>query len=378
MKKTAISLSVLLASGAIMAQSSITLFGVVDASVGTIKATGGGRATGMISGENSTSRLGVRGTEDLGNGLAASFWLEGQVLNDTGMGASQTSGFDFTRQSTVSLSGNFGEVRMGRDFTPTFLTLIAFDSSGNRGFGTIEVYGASAGGVAGLNGQNRVNNSVAYFLPSNLGGLYGNFQYSFGERNSTQTAVTNAAGISTTAASAITDNTGNHFGGRLGYLKGALNVSGSYSRFADAVRTVGTAFYAKDFEVANIGASYDFGFVRPMVVVQQDKIDGAGTIAAFKLTTYGVGATAPLGPGVLRVQWSRYDVSNTDNDASKLSVGYVYSLSKRTALYADVGRIKNKGAATYTFTNISGSLPSASPTGGGSATGLALGMKHAF
>ena len=378
MKKSAITLALLAASGAALAQSSVTMFGVVDAGVGSIRATGAGHTTGMISGENSTSRLGFRGKEDLGDGLAASFWLEGQVLNDTGNGANQSSGFDFTRQSTVSLSGNFGEVRLGRDFTPTFLTMITYDTSGNRGFGTIEVLGASAGGVAGLNGQNRVSNSVAYFLPASLGGIYGNAQVSFGERSSTQTRVANANGISSSAASAITDKTGNHFGGRIGYANGTLDVSGAYSKFHDAVRTVGTSFYAADYEIANIGASYNFGIVKPAAFFQQDKIAGTAGIAEFKLNTFAVGATAPLGAGVLRAQLSRYDFKNTGNDANKISLGYVYSLSKRTALYADVARIKNKGSATYSFTNLSGSLASGAPVGGGSATGFAVGLKHSF
>lgn len=378
MKKTAIMLALLATCGMTMAQSSVTLFGVMDAAVGTIRASGAGHTTGLISGENSTSRLGFRGTEDLGSGMSASFWLEGQVLNDTGNGSSQTAGFDFLRQSTVSLSGYFGEVRLGRDLTPSFLNLTNFDVTGNRGFGTIEVYGASAGGVSGLNGQNRVNNSVAYFLPASLGGFYGTAQASFGERSSTQSAIANAAGISSSAANAITSKTGNQVGGRLGYTNGALDIGGAYSKFYDAVRTVGTNFYAANYQVANLGASYNFGVIKPAAFVQQDKIAGAAGVAEFKLNTYAVGVTAPIGVGVVKAQLSRYDFANTANDANKVSLGYIYNLSKRTAIYADVARIKNKGNAAYSFTNISGSLAAAAPVGGGSATGFAVGLKHAF
>jgi len=383
MKKSLIALAVLAASGAAMAQSSVTLFGVIDAGVGYVKADGAGHTTGLISGGNSTSRLGFRGTEDLGGGLAASFWLEGQLSNDVGAGASQTSGFDFTRRSTVSLSGAFGEVRLGRDFAATYLNTLAFDAFGQRGLGQVETIGAAGGGVTGLNGTTRVSNGIAYFLPANLGGLYGNVQYAFGERNSNTAAV---AGFGSTTT-AITDKTGDYLGGRIGFANGPLDVAASYGRFADAVRTAtlstgAVGSYAEDYELANLGASYDFGVVKPLVLLQTEKIDGrtagAATVGEFKLNTYAIGATAPLGAGVLRASVSRYDVKNGNNDANKFAIGYVYNLSKRTAVYADIARINNKGAAQYTFNGLGGSLGSVTPTGGGNATGVAVGVKHSF
>ncbi|QHJ01483.1 porin [Xylophilus rhododendri] len=371
-------LAVLAASGAAMAQSSVTLFGIVDAGVGYIKADGAGHVTGLLTGGNSTARLGFRGTEDLGGGLAASFWLEGALNNDVGGGASQTTGYDFQRRSTISLSGTFGEIRLGRDFAATYLPSISYDVSGQRGFEQIEQFGAAGAGVTGLNGTTRVSNAVSYFLPSNLGGFYGNVQYAFGERASTQTAVTLANGLSTSAANAITDKTGNYMGGRLGYANGPLDVSASYGQFADAVRTVGTTFYAEDYKIANIGASYDFGVVKPMVFIQQDKIDGRATIADYKLNTYALGATAPLGAGVLRVQVSRYDTKGNNVDANKYSVGYVYNLSKRTALYADLARLTNKNGGQFGLNGGVGGLAAGAPTVGGDVTAFAVGVKHSF
>jgi len=386
MKKSLIALAVLAASGAAMAQSSVTLFGILDAGVGYVKNEGTGHTTGLINGGNSTSRIGFRGTEDLGGGLAASFWLEGALSNDVGNGATQTTGLDFNRRSTISLAGTFGEVRLGRDFAASYLTTLAYDPFGQRGLGIVETvgYGASgtntaAGAAANQGGITRVSNSVAYFLPATLGGFYGNVQYAFGERNSNQTAITLANGLSTTAANAITDKTGNYAGGRIGFANGPLDVSGSYGQFSDAIRTVGAASYAEDYKVANIGASYDFGVVKPMVLLQTEKVDGRAAIAEFKINTYSIGATAPLGAGLLRAGVSRYDLKNSNNDANKFAIGYVYNLSKRTAVYADVARINNKGAATYTFGGIGGSLTgSAAPAAGGNATGVAVGVKHAF
>jgi predicted porin len=376
MKKSLIALAVLAASGAAMAQSSVTLFGIVDAGVAYQKSTGSGHTTGLINGGNGTSRLGFRGTEDLGGGLAASFWLEGALANDSGGGNGATGGFDFMRRSTVSLSGAFGEVRMGRDFAASYLPYISYDVTGNRGYSEIELFGGAASGT-GLN-VIRVSNAISYFLPATLGGFYGNVQYAFGEKSSSTTATTNAAGFSTTAALAGTNKTGNYMGGRLGYANGPLDVSGSLGQFSDVVRTVSaTQFYSADYKVANIGASYDFGVVKPMFLYNVDKIDGQGAVAKYELSTISIGATAPLGAGVLKLQGQHYDTKDSSNDANKISLGYVYNLSKRTAVYADVARLKNKGAATFANQGVGG-LAVPAPTAGGTSTAFAVGVKHAF
>jgi predicted porin len=103
----------------------VTLFGIVDAAISgtTSNFTNGTSAstTRMDGSGYNSSRLGFRGTEDLGGGLAASFWLEAGLSNDTGVaGSSAVTGQLFNRRSTVSLSGGFGEIRLGRDYKATF------------------------------------------------------------------------------------------------------------------------------------------------------------------------------------------------------------------------------------------------------------------
>src|SRR4051812_4868252 len=140
MKKSLIALAVMAAAGAASAQSSVTLFGIVDATISHY--SGGGQHNTILtnSGYNS-SRLGFRGTEDLGGGLAASFWLEAGINNDNGSftsantnntlgGATGGGGLTFARRSTVSLSGGWGEVRLGRDYVPTFWNTTLFDPFG--------------------------------------------------------------------------------------------------------------------------------------------------------------------------------------------------------------------------------------------------------
>jgi predicted porin len=376
MKKRIFATTLLLSCGAASAQSTVQVFGVIDAGLARISGSGTGHATSLDSGGNSNSRLGFRGTEDLGGSLKAGFWLEGQINNDNGGGATQTTGFDFTRRATVSVIGSFGEVRLGRDFTPTYQNYNQFDIWGQRGIGVVETTGAAR---AGVGSYVRTSNSIAYFLPENLGGLYGTVQYGLGEQLSNQTAVTNASGISSSAINATTNKTNNFYGGRVGYASGPLDISAGYGVFQDAVRTVGTSFFAEDYKIANLGVAYDFGFIKPRLLYQMDKVAGRGTIAESNFRTLAIGATAPIGPaGLLRVQVARYDQANSADDFNKYSLGYIHNLSKRTLLYADVARLNNKGNGRIALNNLTASINSPVPVGGGSSTGYMVGIRHTF
>ena len=149
MKKSLVALAVLAASGAAMAQSSVTLFGIVDAGY----AVGNGSISDKTSLRNSgynSSRLGFRGVEDLGGGMRAEFWLEAGVSNDsgaaqatntnnqavTGLTSAGTQGLTFNRKSTVGLVGSMGEIRLGRDYVPSFNNLtVAMHPFGTNGVG---------------------------------------------------------------------------------------------------------------------------------------------------------------------------------------------------------------------------------------------------
>jgi predicted porin len=149
MKKSVLALAVLGAfAGAASAQSSVTLFGVVDLNVMTVD--NGDRTYSMGTDGMSSSRLGFRGVEDLGGGLKASFWLEAGVAPDTGRNAGTWGNGDlplagttaregnqlfFNRRSTVSLSNQWGELRLGRDYTATFWNWTVFDPFGTNGVG---------------------------------------------------------------------------------------------------------------------------------------------------------------------------------------------------------------------------------------------------
>ena len=134
MKKSLIALAVLAASGAAMAQSSVTLYGVLD--TGLTYSKGEESVYGMTHvGGNVNSRLGFRGVEDLGNGLKATFNLESGFSADDGTNYMGQDGLAFTRTSTVGLAGNFGEVRLGRMLTSSYLAVSRYDAFGDTGIG---------------------------------------------------------------------------------------------------------------------------------------------------------------------------------------------------------------------------------------------------
>jgi len=344
MKKSLLALAVLGFAGAASAQSSVTLFGIVDAGYAHVSA-GGRSANGITNSGINSSRLGVRGVEDLGGGLKAGFWLEGQLNNDVGQGGSQTAGLDFRRRSTVSLLGNFGEIRIGRDYSPVFWNSTVYDPFGTNGVATSNAF-AMIGSAGAGNSANavRADNTIGYFLPA-MGGFNGQFQVAFGEGTS---------GV----------KTNNFVGFRVGYAAGPFAANYAYGKTEGATD-------AADTKYNNIGAAFDLGVVKPMLVWAQEKA-GSGA----KVTGWELGLTAPMGQGELRAAYSRYDIANSANDWNKLGLGYVYNLSKRSAMYAQYARVSNKGAQTRSVSNNGLSAGAASP--GGNSTGYEFGVRHIF
>ncbi|MET3443193.1 putative porin [Variovorax paradoxus] len=385
MKKSLTAIAALAVTGLASAQSSVTLFGVIDAGVTYQSATSRDATTGLSSKQSkwslansgyNSSRLGFRGTEDLGGGLAASFWLEAPITNDDGATGVST----FNRRSTVSLSGGFGEVRLGRDYTATFWNDTVFDPFGTNGSGTNVI--STVNGSTGLNNANyvRASNMVGYFLPPNLGGFYGQVQYSLNEN--TKTSATDLTAASSSSA-------GRYVGGRFGYANGPLDIALAMGENVAADTTTLT----RKVQTINLGASYDFGPVKLFGELSnvKNKFELAAGNSRDSYNGYLIGASMPVGAGLIRASYSmvRYNegaagITGEDPRAQKLAIGYVHNLSKRTALYATVARVNNRNDAAYT-----GSLSSASTTGYGSAgvgytglprssTGYDFGIRHAF
>src|SRR5574337_180523 len=251
MKKSLLALAALASlggfAGAASAQSSVTVFGVVDESINYIENKNAAGAKNkswyLAANQLNSNRLGFRGVEDLGGGLQAGFWLEAGMNNGTGYaggGSGNVSNTDtpsgqlFNRRSTVSLMGKWGEVRLGRDYNPSFWNWVFFDVNGANGLGQAVNLASPLG--SGVGTIARTNNAVQYFLPSGLGGLYGQFMYGLGQ--------------------SATGTSGNKYaGGRLGWAAGPFDVAAAYSETERGKTGVGTSDKFKDW---NIGGSWDF------------------------------------------------------------------------------------------------------------------------
>jgi predicted porin len=359
MKKSLLALAVLGAfTGVASAQSSVTLFGVVDLSGNDIK-NGHTHTQSLQSNQLNSNRLGFRGIEDLGGGLKAGFWLEAGMANEQGImggsnGLTTSTGANgasiFNRRSTVSLFSPMGEIRLGRDYDPSFWNTVFDDVDGANGLGQglnlISSLGSGAITIA------RDNNTIGYFLPPNIGGVYGQAMVAAGQ------------------SSAIGGTPGEkYYGARLGWAAGPADVNVAYGKTKTA--------FNSDFKMMNAGGSYDFGVVKLYGYYNRN------TFQSLRQVVYDVSLSVPLGQGEFRAVYAHENASGTSaaghnsnpDDANLYSVEYVYNLSKRTALYTTAARISNKGAAAF---NVLPGTAADATLAGGKSTGYNLGIRHSF
>ncbi|MBD9533282.1 porin [Comamonas sp. CMM01] len=357
MKKSLIALAVLAASGAAMAQSSVTVFGVVDEAVTYVN--GADNWNGINSGGNATSRIGFRGVEDLGGGLKANFWLEAGILADSGSGQSggaSGSGLEFKRRSTVGLEGGFGEVRLGRDLTEAYKATSRYDVFGQVGLGVSRLWadanlGSGANAVALTN--QRVSNMITYVSP-NISGFKAAVNYGFGE----------VAGE---------NRDSRYVGAGLTYDNGPLSLGLSGERSNRGANSNLT----RDVTAWALGGSYDLGVVKLSAAYR----DSSAKIVSGdknKAKGYYLGLSAPVGAaGEVKASYNRYEgeIAGADkHKADQFALGYVHNLSKRTAVYGTYAYIKNKddGALGQTLGT------AATLKDNGSQHGLQVGIRHAF
>ena len=343
MKKSLVALAVLAASGAAMAQSSVTLFGVVDAAYAVGNGSISDKTQLRNSGYNS-SRLGFRGVEDLGGGMKAGFHLEAGVNNDDGTGSASsalnqaqtaanvgTQGLTFNRRSVVTLSGSMGELILGRDYTPQFWSETVYDPFGTNGVGTNIAF--NKGGTTGV----RSSNGIGYKSPS-MGGIALWAQTWMGENASTAAKV----------------GDGNGF--RITFDQGKFSAA-----VADSSLTTGAGTTNK---TSNIAGSYDLGVAKLMAQSNTTKITNAADIKSSL-----IGALVPMAGGTFRISSAQSE--RAGNKQKQTSVGFVNPMSKRTDLYATYARLANSGGSAV---GLNGSATAANQ----SSTGYEFGIKHAF
>lgn len=330
-------LFVLLAAfaGAASAESSLTLFGVVDVNVRYLKNATVNETQVGTDGITS-SRIGFRGVEDIADGLRAGFHLESTVVPDTGNIAG--NGKFWQRRSTVSLYTRYGELRLGRDTVPTWLAYVDGDVYGTTGIGDgSKTYAALGGADTRL----RSDNLVAFHLASNPWGIYG------------------------TIASAPSEGVaGRRYAGvRLGYRAGPMDASAAYSETSVATGT---------YKLAIVSGSYDLAFAKLYGVAQKTELLEAANVHV----TLGVSVPVPGIGGTVKASYTRADGQGTLelNDADHYVLGYIYDLSKRTAVYTTVSVIDNKGGANFSVGGIAGFTQPE----GTKSQGVETGIRHSF
>jgi len=353
MKKSLICLSVLGLSATVHAQSSVTLQGVVDVTM--IRGTGSlSNRSQLGSGANSTSKLIFRGTEDLGGGRSAFFHLESGMLADSGVFQSSTTnnqtngtgpaqaggqGLTFNRRAVVGLVDSWGKLHIGREWSPMYDAYTGkFDPFAVVGVGAAINY---AGGITQANGAVRMSNDVAYITPKFFGGLTANIQHWFGE---------NASGTATSD-----DGTGN--GIRFNYDRGPVGAVLHWGR---------TSYAAGDTVYRAAAVAYNFGPANASVMYNSDS---QGTL---EKQGWLVGVRAPIGGNEVKGSYSVL-TSNAAGEpgATKLALGYIYNLSKRSAIYTTFAHLTNSGGSKL-------ALGGATTAANESSNGFDLGIRHNF
>lgn len=330
MKKSSIALALIgISTGAVFAQSTVTIYGVVDAGLVHESGSTTGSVNNLSGGIASGSRLGFKGKEDLGGGLSANFVIENGFNPDTGIAGQ--SGLLFGRQAFVGLSGNGGAVTLGRQYSPYYKVLR-------------DVADPFAAGLAGRAGNlmatnTRIDNMIEYVAPK-LGGFSADAGYGFGE----------VAG----------DNAkSRNIGAAIGYAQGALNVKLAHHQLNNAAATDKTSNTL-------LAGSYDFGVAKASLGYAINK--GTGTADSNDAIA---GVSVPFGTSKVLASYIRHnDKTAANKDANQWAIGYIYSLSKRTDLYSSYAHISNSNGATFKVGN-------ATDKGTGDSA-FNLGVRHSF
>ena len=380
MQKKIIALAVAgLASTAAFAQTNVQIYGIADAAYIYTNVNGGttnnngnatagngteahGRDTHSIqSGQLAGSRIGFKGTEDLGNGLKAVFVLEYSLDLDQNTGVGSGISGLFARQQFVGLSGKSGDVTLGRQYAPGYFTTTMDPTASSPALSSVDASQAFLGATIRTASAARWNNSVS-FKSANYGGFSAHIVRGMGEvANEMERGASTGIGAD--------------------YVNGALAVKYVYHR-ATTPTTANVSFVNGYQDEHYVGVSFDAKVVKLMGAVQtvdqggianaQGPIANGGQGRAASGVAYQFGAVVPVGKGNIHASYAYADRSgaNTANlqlgnalrgDISSINVAYTHGLSKRTTLYTGL---------RYTDTDTT--------NGGSVLTAFGAGINHAF
>lgn len=341
------SLAAVAASPTVWAQAAptnVTMYAVVDAGVtrdnGRFAA---GPVNSQVSGGETANRLGFKGLEDLGGGMAAIYNLEmGYNIDDGSLAPS--AGLLFGRKAWVGLQGNFGAVKLGRQDSTVYTYAILYDPMADG-------LGGNFSRIFVNNATFRRNDNTVDYVTPNWSGFSAEAAYSAGE----------VAGNS---------DAGRGYFGSLVYAQGPLHVSLSYQN--NNSKPVAPAPIVTT-RLMLLGGAYDFKLVKLAAMYQTNKSNNTVRLDGRDMM---LGATLPVGAQdkVLISLLRHNDRAAASANANQLALAVTHALSKRTDLYAGISRIVNSSKARF------GLAPLAS---GGSASGttdklLTTGIRHVF
>lgn len=351
-----VAITALMVSPLVCAQSNVNIYGILDASVAYTK--GNSSKTSLRSGDLAAPRFGFRGSEVIKSGLKVNFALEAALNVDTGAGAAtntnnQLSGatasgaLTFNRQSWVGLEGNWGELRLGRNFNPTFRQYVIYDPFMGGGIGasqaahsSLATYGYSPSGI-------RHSNAVEYWLPSKQA-LTGQFMYAMGENGS----------------GANNSKDGNYLGGRLAYQFGEANIGIAMGKMRNAT--------LHDIKEMVFGGKYKLGNANLMAMYTRSET-GVGS----KQKGWLLGATFRKKQMEYRASFStsstRNNTGNSIGRTHKIAAVAGYHLSKRTAVYVMGAYSTNSDGAALPLLGSAADMSL-----NGSSRTISLGMVHTF
>ena len=353
-----------MASGSVSAQSTVSIYGVIDASVEHVtkaSPSGGGLTRVPALTGSAPSRLGFRGTEDLGQGLKTVFTLETGFSPDTGV--ANQGGRAFGRQAFVGLSGPWGTVSLGRQYTMLFYSILESDILGPNLYssGSLDSYIPNA----------RADNAISY--RGSFSGLTLGASYSLGRD----------------AVNAGPSPAGTHCAGENPNDSKACREWSALVKYDTA--TWGTALAVDEIRG---GAGAFAGLSSSAMTDRRTSANGYVKLGGLKLAGGLIrranGASATNGKSDLWYLGAAYNLTpallvdgevfslrykDSVNRATLAAVRATYSFSRRTAVYATAGHIQNKGTLAL---SVSGGQPGGAPVPGGSQSGVAFGVRHSF
>ncbi|QBY55449.1 porin [Cupriavidus oxalaticus] len=310
-----------LVSGAAYGQSRLQLYGAVDAFLGSVRVSGAPHSTAALESSGlTTSYWGISGQEVLGNGLNAEYTLESFFRPDTGKVGRFDGDVMFGRNAFVGMNGGFGAVKLGRNTTPWFISMMLFNPLADSDRFSpmfLHTYSTPPGSPVGnsVAGDTAWDNSVLYQSPG-FGGLHFNAIYSTGE-------VAGHQGKQNYGSNATYFN--DKFGATLAIQRVGVNAP----EFAASGATYQMAYLA--------GLSYDFKVVKLFGQYAQSD-NSFSALSRQRDKTMQIGASVPLGPGLLMAEWVRTWQGNNEALASRrrdtTTLAYDYPFSRRTDAYA--------------------------------------------